>query len=50
MDPAGLLVLEPTDKREIVFCEICFWLYALFICLLEYDILQTYCTRMLLNQ
>lgn len=21
MDPAGLLALEPTDKKELVFCE-----------------------------
>lgn len=38
MDPAGLLALEP-------FNEICFQLNVLFICLLEYDILQIYSTR-----
>lgn len=45
MDPAGLLASETTDKKELVFCEICFWLHGLFICLLEYDILQIYSTR-----
>lgn len=40
-----VFALEPSDKKELVFCEICFWIHALFTCLLEYDILQIYSTR-----